>query len=178
MRNPNGLTFYPGSDVLWAVVNERDELGPNLVPGLHDLGEARRLLRLAVQLLGPARGPARAAAAPDLVKAAIPPDYGLSSHVAPLGLAFYTGKSFPAQFRGGAFIGEHGSWNRPELNGYKVVFIRFENGRPVGTADGLRHRLPQGRQSPRAPGRRGGRPGGALIVADDVGNTVWRVTRC
>jgi glucose/arabinose dehydrogenase len=66
------------------------------------------------------------------VRAAIKPDYGLSSHVAPLGLTFYTGNSFPAQFRGGAFVGEHGSWNRPERNGYKVVFIRFENGKPVG----------------------------------------------
>jgi len=91
---------------------------------------------------------------PDLVKAAIKPDYGLSSHVAPLGLAFYTGSSFPAQFKGGAFIGEHGSWNRPERNGYKVVFVKFD-GKPVGVAVDKT---------------------GALIVADDVGNTVWRVT--
>jgi glucose/arabinose dehydrogenase len=113
---------------------------------------------------------------PDRVKAAIPPDYGLSSHVAPLGLAFYTGSAFPAQFDGGAFVGEHGSWNRPDLNGYKVVFIRFENGRPVGqpmdfvtgfVKDGKARGRPVGVAVDRA---------GALIVADDVGNTVWRVS--
>jgi glucose/arabinose dehydrogenase len=104
------------------------------------------------------------------------PDYGLSSHVAPLGLAFYTGTSFPSEYRGGAFVGEHGSWNRPEPNGYKVVFIRFENGHPVGnpidfitgfTENGKAHGRPVGVAVDRA---------GALLVADDVGNTVWRVT--
>ena len=113
---------------------------------------------------------------PDLVKSAIPPDYGLSSHAAPLGLAFYTGDSFPAPYRGGAFIGEHGSWNRPELNGYRVVFIAFKDGRPVGqpidfvtgfVKDGKARGRPVGVAVDRA---------GALIVADDVGNTVWRVT--
>ncbi len=114
---------------------------------------------------------------PDLVARATPPDYALSSHVAPLGLAFYTGASFPAQFRGGAFVGEHGSWNRLELNGYKVVFIRFSGGRPVGppmtfvggflNADGKVRGRPVGVTVDRT---------GALIVADDVGNTVWRVS--
>ena len=113
---------------------------------------------------------------PELVQSAITPDYGLSSHVAPLGLAFYAGSSFPAQFRGGAFVGEHGSWNRPELNGYKVAFIRFENGHPVGqpmdfvtgfVKDGQARGRPVGVAVDRA---------GALLIADDVGNTVWRVT--
>jgi glucose/arabinose dehydrogenase len=114
---------------------------------------------------------------PDLVAKAIPPDYALSSHVAPLGLAFYTANSFPAMFRGGAFVGEHGSWNRTELNGYRVVFIRFAGGRPVGRP----FNFVTGFLGPNGDAR--GRPvgvaidsTGALIIADDVGNTVWRVT--
>jgi glucose/arabinose dehydrogenase len=114
---------------------------------------------------------------PDLVARAIRPDYALSSHVAPLGLAFYTGSSFPPQFRGGAFVGEHGSWNRAELNGYKVVYIRFAGGRPVGApmtfvgnflnSEGKVRGRPVGVAVDRT---------GALIVADDVGNVVWRVS--
>jgi len=96
--------------------------------------------------------------------------------VAPLGLAFYTGSSFPAQFKGGAFVGEHGSWNRPELNGYKVVFIRFENGRPVGQPmDFVTGFLKDGNARGRPVGVAVDRSG-ALLVADDVGNTVWRVS--
>jgi glucose/arabinose dehydrogenase len=114
---------------------------------------------------------------PDLVKSAIPPDYALSSHVAPLGLAFYTGSSFPAAYRGGAFIGEHGSWNRKSYNGYRVVFVRFEGGRPVGKP----MTFVAGFIGPDLKDR--GRPvgvaidrTGALIIADDAGNTVWRVS--
>ena len=113
---------------------------------------------------------------PDLVKAAIKPDYGLSSHVAPLGLAFYTGSSFPAQFKGGAFIGEHGSWNRPERNGYKVVFIKFENGKPVGQPMDFVTGFLDGKNDRGRPVGVAVDKSGALIVADDVGNTVWRVT--
>jgi glucose/arabinose dehydrogenase len=113
---------------------------------------------------------------PDLVKTAIKPDYGLSSHVAPLGLAFYTGDAFPAEYRGGAFVGEHGSWNRPDLNGYKVVFIRFGNGQPTGApVDFVTGFL----KDDHARGRPVGvaiDKSGALLIADDVGNTVWRVT--
>jgi glucose/arabinose dehydrogenase len=113
---------------------------------------------------------------PEQVKSAILPDYGLSSHVAPLGLAFYGGSSFPAQYRGGAFIGEHGSWNRPELNGYRVVFVRFEQGRPTGApADFVTEFLKDGQVRGRPVGVAVDRSG-ALIIADDVGNTVWRVT--
>ncbi|MFL6830119.1 MAG: PQQ-dependent sugar dehydrogenase, partial [Sphingomicrobium sp.] len=105
------------------------------------------------------------------------PDYGLSSHVAPLGLAFYTGTSFPPMFRGGAFVGEHGSWNRNQLNGYRVVFVRFSGGRPIGKPiDFVRGFIDD-------KGQARGRPvgvsidrTGALIIADDVGNAVWRVS--
>jgi glucose/arabinose dehydrogenase len=176
LRNPNGLTFYPGSDTLWAVVNERDELGPNLVPDYMTSVKRDAFYGWPYSYWGhhvdERVQPQRA----DLVKSAIKPDYALSSHVAPLGLAFYTGKSFPAQFDGGAFVGEHGSWNRPELNGYRVVFIKFQNGRPVGEPmDFVNGFVKDGKARGRPVGVAVDRTG-ALIVADDVGNTVWRVT--
>jgi glucose/arabinose dehydrogenase len=176
LRNPNGLTFYPGSDVLWTVVNERDELGPNLVPDYMTSVKPGAFYGWPYSYWGQHEDARVRPQRPDLVKAAIKPDYGLSSHVAPLGLAFYTGSAFPAQFKGGAFIGEHGSWNRPERNGYKVVFVRFEDGKPVGqpmdfVTDFLKGDGARGRPVGVAVDK-----SGALIVADDVGNTVWRVT--
>jgi glucose/arabinose dehydrogenase len=113
---------------------------------------------------------------PDLVAKAIMPDYALSSHVAPLGLAFYTGDAL-SQYKGGAFIGEHGSWDRGKFNGYKVVFVPFANGKPSGKAQDVVTGFLNGKGDAR------GRPvgvavdkTGALLIADDVGNTVWRVT--
>jgi len=176
LRNPNGLTFYPASDVLWTVVNERDELGPDLVPDYMTSVKRGAFYGWPYSYWGQNVDERVRPQRPDLVKAAIKPDYALSSHVAPLGLAFYTGSSFPAQFKGGAFIGEHGSWNRPERNGYKVVFIKFENGKPVGQPMDFVTDFLKG---PNARGRPVGvaiDKTGALIVADDVGNTVWRVT--
>jgi glucose/arabinose dehydrogenase len=115
---------------------------------------------------------------PDLVARAIAPDYALSSHVAPLGLVFDTGANLPFGYRGGAFVGEHGSWDRNPMNGYKVVFVPFANGRPAGTAEDV----VTGFLTPGDEAR--GRPvglaldaSGALLIADDAGNTVWRVTR-
>ena len=177
LRNPNGLTFYPGSNTLWAVINERDELGPNLVPDYMTSVRDGGFYGWPYSYYGPHVDPRVRPQRPDLVARAIPPDYALSSHVAPLGLAFYTGASFPPLFRGGAFVGEHGSWNRTEHNGYRVVFIRFAGGRPIGkpmnfvtgflTPDGKAHGRPVGVAIDRS---------GALIIADDVGNTVWRVS--
>ena len=176
LRNPNGLTFYPGSDVLWAVVNERDELGPNLVPDYMTSVKPGAFYGWPFSYWGQHEDPRVRPQEPDKVKSAILPDYSLSSHVAPLGLAFYTGTSFPASFSGGAFVGEHGSWNRPELNGYKVAFIRFQNGRPVGQpTDFVTGFLKDGNARGRPVGVAVDRSG-ALIVADDVGNTVWRVS--
>jgi glucose/arabinose dehydrogenase len=177
LRNPNGLNFYPDSNVLWAVINERDELGPNLVPDYMTSVRPGAFYGWPYSYYGQHLDPRVRPQRPDLVARAIPPDYALSSHVAPLGLAFYTGASFPAQFRGGAFVGEHGSWNRLELNGYKVVFIRFSGGRPVGPpmtfVGGFLN--PDGKVRGRPVGVTVDRTG-ALIVADDVGNTVWRVS--
>jgi glucose/arabinose dehydrogenase len=177
LRNPNGLTFYPGSNTLWTVVNERDELGPNLVPDYMTSVRPSGFYGWPYSYWGRHVDPRVRPQRPDLVAQAIKPDYGLSSHVAPLGLAFYTGASFPPMFRGGAFVGEHGSWNRNQLNGYRVVFIRFVNGRPVGKPIDFVTGFLNGKGEAR------GRPvgvavdrTGALIVADDVGNTVWRIS--
>jgi glucose/arabinose dehydrogenase len=177
LRNPNGLTWEPQSHVLWTVVNERDELGPNLVPdyltSVKDGGFYGWPYSYYGQHLDPRVQPQR----PDLVAQAIVPDYALSSHVAPLGLVFDTANGMPARYSGGAFVGEHGSWDRQILNGYKVVFIPFSGGKPNGTAeDVVTGFLDDG-------GNAHGRPvalaldkTGALLIADDVGNTVWRVS--
>jgi glucose/arabinose dehydrogenase len=176
LRNPNGLTFYPGSSALWTVVNERDELGPNLVPDYMTAVRPGAFYGWPYSYYGRHLDPRVRPQRPDLVARAIPPDYALGSHVAPLGLAFYTGSSFPALFRGGAFIGEHGSWNRTEPHGYKVVFIGFRNGRPIGfPKDFVTGFLKEGKARGRPVGVAVDRTG-ALLVADDVGNTVWRVT--
>jgi hypothetical protein len=177
LRNPNGLTFEPQTHVLWAVVNERDELGPDLAPdyltSVRDGGFYGWPYSYFGRHLDPRVRPQR----PDLVARAIVPDYALSSHVAPLGLVFYTGTNLPAAYRGGAFVGEHGSWDRSVLNGYKVVYIPFANGRPSGMAQDVVTGFLKGKDEAH------GRPvalavdgQGALLIADDVGNTVWRVS--
>ncbi|MCC8455880.1 PQQ-dependent sugar dehydrogenase, partial [Streptomyces rochei] len=122
LRNPNGLTFYPESNTLWTVVNERDELGPNLVPDYMTSVRAGGFYGWPYSYYGQHVDPRVRPQRPDLVARAIRPDYALSSHVAALGLTFYAGASFPSRFRGGAFVGEHGSWNRTDPHGYKVAF--------------------------------------------------------
>jgi glucose/arabinose dehydrogenase len=175
MRNPNGLNFYPGSNTLWAVVNERDELGPNLVPDYMTSVRQGAFYGWPYSYYGQHLDPRVEPQRPDLVAKAIPPDYALSSHVAPLGMTFYTGASFPAKFRGGAFVGEHGSWNRGELHGYKVVFIAFRNGRPIGIPkDFVSGFVKDGKARGRPVGVAIDRSG-ALLIADDVGNAVWQV---
>ncbi|KWV57048.1 L-sorbosone dehydrogenase [Bradyrhizobium macuxiense] len=177
LRNPNGLTFEPQSHALWAVINERDEIGPNLVPdyltSVKDGGFYGWPYSYFGQNVDPRVQPQR----PDLVAKAIVPDYALSSHVAPLGLAFYSGSSLPASYRGGAFVGEHGSWNRPQLNGYKVVFVPFADGHPSGPAqDVVTGFLNENEKSRGRPVGLAIDKSGALLIADDVGNTVWRVS--
>ncbi|MDE1150765.1 MAG: sorbosone dehydrogenase family protein [Azospirillaceae bacterium] len=177
LRNPNGLSWEPQTSTLWTVVNERDELGPNLVPdymtSVKDGGFYGWPYSYYGQNVDPRVMPQR----PDLVARAIVPDYALSSHVAPLGMAFYTGTSLPATYQGGAFVGEHGSWNRKILNGYKVVFIPFSNGQPNGKPqDVVTGFLDQDNKAHGRPVGLAVDKGGALLIADDVGNTVWRVS--
>jgi glucose/arabinose dehydrogenase len=194
-RNPNGLTFEPVTHKLWAVVNERDELGPNLVPDYMTSITDHGFYGWPYSYWGKHLDPRVKPQAPDLVAKAIVPDYGLGSHVAPLGMAFSTGGAMPPnngagamppnngagamppQYRGGAFVGEHGSWDRDPFNGYKVIYIPFANGRPAGkpvdvltgflTADDHAHGRPVGLATD---------IDGSLLVADDLGNSVWRVS--
>ena len=177
LRNPNGLTFEPKSGALWAVVNERDELGPDLVPDYMTSVKSGGFYGWPYSYYGQHLDPRVQPQRPDLVEKAIVPDYALSSHVAPLGLTFYTAEALPEKYRGGAFVGEHGSWNRPQLNGYKVVFVPFSAGQPNGKAENVVTGFLN------SNGEARGRPvglaidkSGALLIADDVGNTVWRVT--
>jgi glucose/arabinose dehydrogenase len=177
LRNPNGLTWEPQSHALWAVVNERDELGPNLVPDYMTSVKDGAFYGWPYSYYGQHVDPRVRPQRPDLVAKAIAPDYALSSHVAPLGMVFDTGSGLPAKYAGGAFVGEHGSWDRQELNGYKVIFVPFSGGKPSGTAqDVVTGFLDDA-------GHAHGRPvalaldkTGALLIADDVGNTVWRVS--
>ena len=177
LRNPNGLGWEPRSGVLWTVVNERDELGSDLVPdyltSIRDGGFYGWPYSYYGQHVDARVQPPR----PDLVASAIKPDYALGSHVAPLGLAFYEGGLLPSRYAGGAFIGLHGSWNRRPRSGYQVVFVPFAGGRPSGLPEEILTGFVDG------DGKALGRPvgvavdrAGALLVADDVGNAVWRVT--
>ncbi len=180
LRNPNSPVFYPGTNDLYVVVNERDELGAHLVPDyltrVVDGGFYGWPFSYYGQHTDPRIAPMDRR--PDLVARAIKPDYALGSHVAALGLTFYTGNLLPAHYRGGAFIGEHGSWDRYSPSGYKVAFVPFVNGRPTGMAEdvvtGFRD-ADQGKSRGRPVGVAVDRFG-ALLIADDVGNTVWRVT--
>ncbi|WP_406819039.1 PQQ-dependent sugar dehydrogenase [Pseudomonas sp. KnCO4] len=177
LRNPTALAIQPQTGQLWAVVNERDELGPDLVPdyltSVRDGGFYGWPYSYWGQNVDQRVRPQN----PDKVAAAIKPDYSLGSHVAALGVAF----SIPAmgeRFADGVFVGEHGSWNRPKPVGYKVIFVPFGNGKPAGEpidfATGFRG------EDGKTRGRPVGvtvDPRGALIIADDLANTVWRVTR-
>ena len=177
IRNPTGLGWEPQSGALWAVANERDELGPNLVPDYLTSVKDGAFYGWPYSYYGQHIDPRVKPQRPDLVARAIPPDYALSSHVAPLGLAFSTGTNFPVAFQGGAFVGEHGSWDRNPLNGYKVVYIPFVGGHPAGPPqDFVTGFLDQsGHARGRPVGLAVDRSGG-LLIADDLGNTVWRVS--
>jgi glucose/arabinose dehydrogenase len=177
IRNPTGLQWEPETGKLWAIANERDEIGPDLVPDYLTSVQDGGFYGWPYSYFGPHLDPRVEPQRPDLVAKAIVPDYALSSHVAPLGVAMYTGTDLPANYRSGAFVAEHGSWNRTPLNGYKVVFVPFSGGHPSGPAqdvvtgfldaDNHAHGRPVGLAVDRS---------GGLLIADDVGDTVWRVS--
>jgi glucose/arabinose dehydrogenase len=177
LRNPNGPAFQPQSGSLWVVVNERDELGNDLVPDYMTSVKEDGFYGWPYSYYGQHVDERVLPQRPDLVAKAIAPDYALGAHTASLGLAFNTGDLFPPEMANGAFVGQHGSWNRNPRAGYRVIFVPFANGSPSGkprdvltgflNADGEA----QGRPVGVAIDRRG-----ALLVADDVGNAVWRVT--
>jgi len=175
LRNPTALAFQPGTAQLWAAVNERDEIGPNLVPDYLTSVREGGFYGWPYSYWGQNIDPRVRPQDPEKVAAAIRPDYSLGSHVAALGLAF-SSPAMGAPFAEGVFVGEHGSWNRSTPVGYKVIFVPFRDGRPAGEPiDFVTGFLHEGR----ARGRPVGvtlDPSGALIVADDLSNTIWRVT--
>jgi glucose/arabinose dehydrogenase len=175
LRNPTALAVQPGVGQLWAVVNERDELGPNLVPDYLTAVRQGAFYGWPYAYWGQNVDPRVRPQDPEKVAATIRPDYSLGSHHAPLGLAF-SAPSMGARFAEGVFVGEHGSWNRSEPVGYRVSFVPFRNGRPAGQpidfANGFLG------DDGKARGRPVGvavDPRGALIIVDDLSNTVWRV---
>lgn len=176
LRNPNGMGWAPGG-VLWTVVNERDEIGSDLVPDYLTSVKDGAFYGWPYSYFGQNVDVRVKPPRPDLVAAAVSPDYALGNHVAPLGMAFSEGNALPAALASGVFVGEHGSWNRKPHSGYKVVFVPFKEGRP----NGLPVDVLTGFLSP--DGKAYGRPvgvamdkRGALLVADDVGNVIWRVS--
>jgi glucose/arabinose dehydrogenase len=178
LRNPNGLAWEPRTGALWAVVNERDELGSDLVPDYLSSVRDGGFYGWPYSYYGQHVDPRVESVAPDLVAVAITPDYALGPHTASLGLATTVGSALPAPFTDGMFIGQHGSWNRKPHSGYKVIFVPFADGKPSSNAplDVLTGFLSD-------QGKAYGRPvgvaidgRGALLVADDVGDVVWRVS--
>ncbi|MES2260443.1 MAG: sorbosone dehydrogenase family protein [Pseudomonadota bacterium] len=177
LRNPNGMAWQPQSKALWTVVNERDELGNDLVPDYMTSVKDGAFYGWPYSYYGQHVDVRVKPQRPEMVAKAIAPDYALGGHTASLGLAFYEGKLFPASYQGGAFIGQHGSWNRKPHSGYKVIFVPFANGVPAGPPQDILTGFLSG------DGKAQGRPvgvavdkAGALLVADDVANVVWRVT--
>ena len=177
LRNPVGMAWNPQNGELWAVVNERDEIGSDLVPDYLTSVKDGGFYGWPYSYFGKHVDTRVKPPRPDLVAKAIVPEYALGNHVAPLGLTFASGDTLPEQFRSGALVGLHGSWNRKPHSGYKVVFVPFENGRPSGkpvdvltgflTAEGDARGRPVGVEIDRR---------GAILVADDVGNVVWRLS--
>ncbi|HXA37002.1 MAG TPA: sorbosone dehydrogenase family protein [Steroidobacteraceae bacterium] len=177
LRNPVGLAWEPDSGALWAAVNERDELGDHLPPDYMTAVRDGAFYGWPFSYYGQHVDVRVKPQNPEMVAQAVLPDYALGAHTASLGLCWSADSQLPAQFRHGMFVGQHGSWNRKTRSGYKVVFVHFTDGKPTGLPiDVLTGFLD-------SKGRALGRPvgvavddRGALLVADDVGNTVWRVT--
>lgn len=177
LRNPNGLAWEPGTGVLWTVVNERDELGNDLVPDYLTSVREGGFYGWPYSYFGQHVDERVQPQQPERVATALIPDYAVGAHTAPLGLAASTGNTLPAVFANGMFIGQHGSWNRKPHSGYKVIFVPFENGKPAGVPVDVLGGFLSGE------GNAFGRPvgvaldkQGALLVADDVGNVIWRVS--
>ena len=176
LRNPVGMSFHPQTNELWTVVNERDELGSDLVPDYLTSVKDGGFYGWPYSYFGKHVDTRVKPPRPDMVEKAIVPDYALGNHVAPLGFTFASGDLLPGLLQNGGFVGLHGSWNRTPLSGYKVIFVPFRDGKPEGkpidvltgfvNKDGDAYGRPVGVEMDKK---------GALLVADDVGNVVWRV---
>ncbi|MES2268286.1 MAG: sorbosone dehydrogenase family protein [Bacteroidota bacterium] len=179
LRNPAGIDFQPGTGVLYAVVNERDNLGDDLVPDYFTSVKEGGFYGWPWAYFGQHEDPRLEVKRPDMVKKTITPDLSLGPHTASLGLVFYTGKKFPAKFNNGAFIGQHGSWNRAILSGYKVGFVPFANGKPAPKMEDFLTGFIANLDKKEVYGRPVGvavAGDGSLLVADDVSNRIWRVS--
>jgi glucose/arabinose dehydrogenase len=177
LRNANGLGWEPTTHTLWTVVNERDELGDDLVPDYLTSVSDGAFYGWPYSYYGQHVDARVKAHRPDLVAKAIAPDYGLGAHTASLGMAFSSNKLLPSRFANGVFVGQHGSWNRSKPSGYKVIFVPFADGKPSDNPEDVLTGFLD------SDGNARGRPvgvaigsDGALLVADDVGNTIWRVS--
>jgi len=178
IRNPTGLQWEPQTGKLWAIANERDEIGADLVPDYLTSVQEKGFYGWPYSYFGQHVDHRVKPQRPDLVAKAIKPDYALGSHVAALGLLFYTGNNLPAQYKGGAFVSEHGSWDRSPLSGYQIVYVPFANGMPSGPAQPVVTGFHSADEKHLygAPVGLAQDAEGGLLFADDVGNVIWRVS--
>jgi glucose/arabinose dehydrogenase len=178
-RNPIGMRWYPGSDTLWAAVQERDLIGDDLVPDYFTSIRQGGFYGWPYAYFGPNEDPRRKGENPELVKKTLVPDVALGAHVAVLDFTFYSGKQFPKRYASGAFLALHGSWNRAERTGYSVVFVPFSNGRPSGPPENFLTGWMLGPDRREVWGRPVAvieLPDGSLLVSEDGGNKIWRVS--
>lgn len=179
LRNPVGMDWEPVTGNLWTVVNERDELGDDLVPDYATHVQRGGFYGWPYAYFGPIEDPRMKGQRPDLVKKTIVPDVPLGSHTATLGIAFYTGNQFPQRYHNGMFVAQHGSWNRSVLSGYKVLFVPFQNGKPSGPPEDFLTgfvKNPSGSEVYGRPVCVVVLPDGSLLVSDDAARTIWRIT--
>lgn len=178
LRNPVGMDWNPANGELWSAINERDELGDNLVPDYATSVKEDGFYGWPYSYFGKIEDPRLEGKAPDLVEKAIIPDVSLGPHTASLGFTFYDAAAFPEKYRNGAFVGQHGSWNRSLLSGYKVVFIPFDNGQPEQPEDFLTGFIADEKGSDvyGRPVAVTVSPQGDLLVNDDTGNAIWKVS--
>ncbi|MCS7026081.1 MAG: PQQ-dependent sugar dehydrogenase [Bryobacteraceae bacterium] len=179
VRNPIGMRWYPGTDTLWAAVQERDGLGDDLVPDYLTAIQPGGFYGWPYSYFGPNEDPRNKGLREDLVKKTIVPDVSLGAHVAVLDFIFYQGKQFPARYRGGAFLAFHGSWNRSERVGYSVHFVPFRKGKPAGPPEPFLTGWmldPKKQEVWGRPVAVHELPDGSLLVSDDGGNKIWRVS--
>ena len=176
LRNPVGMDFEPKSGALWTAVNERDELGDDLVPDYITSVKDGAFYGWPYSYFGQNEDPRRKGERPDLVAKALAPDLAVGAHTASLGLAFYKSDAFPEKYRGGAFVGQRGSWNRSKFAGYRVAYVPFKDGKPTGPAeDFLTGFIANENEVYGRPVGVAVAADGALLVVDETSNRVWRV---
>jgi glucose/arabinose dehydrogenase len=179
LRNPIGMGWAPGTKTLWTVVNERDELGDDLVPDYLTSVKENGFYGWPYVYMGKHVDPRVKESKPELVQKSIVPDVPLVSHTATIGLVFYTGTAFPQKYRNGAFMAQHGSWNRSVISGYKVIFVPFKNGKPAGDPEDFLTGFIEDLDSEKVHGRPVGLTllaDGSLLLTDDTSNTIWKIS--